>query len=144
MPRISELGASESWPLVAIVGRPNVGKSTLFNRLCGGHDAIVEDEPGVTRDRRYGEAEWDGRLFRVVDTGGLDWDAARPTDATLARGILQQAMRAVDEAAVVLFVVDARQGLVAQDRDAIATLRKTGKPILWVANKVDGAALEPE
>jgi GTP-binding protein len=141
-PRASELGRSDDWPLVAIVGRPNVGKSTLFNRLCGGHDAIVEDEPGVTRDRRYGEAEWDGSLFRVVDTGGLDWAAAKPSDATLARGILSQAMRAVGEAAAVLFVIDAREGLVAQDHEAISALRKTGKPILWVANKVDGAAFE--
>jgi len=113
------MGASDEWPLVAIVGRPNVGKSTLFNRLCGGHDAIVEDEPGVTRDRRYGEAEWDGRLFRVVDTGGLDHEAAKPGDATLARGILKQAMTAVQEAELVLFVIDAREGLVPQDRDAI-------------------------
>lgn len=131
-------------PLVAIVGRPNVGKSTLFNRLVGGHHAIVEDEPGVTRDRRYGEAEWDGRLFRVVDTGGLDLAAAKPDDATLARGILKQAMRAVDEAELVLFVIDAHEGLVPQDHDAIAALRKTGKPILWVANKVDSARRESE
>jgi GTPase len=144
MPRISELGRSDEWPLVAIVGRPNVGKSTLFNRLCGGHDAIVEDEPGVTRDRRYGEAEWDGRLFRVVDTGGLDWTAAKPDEATLARGILKQAMRAIDEAGVVLFVVDAREGLVGQDREAIDALRKKGKPILWVANKVDGVKQEAD
>jgi len=129
---------------VAIVGRPNVGKSTLFNRLCGGHDAIVEDEAGVTRDRRYGEAEWDGRLFRVVDTGGLDWDAAKPEAATLARGILSQAMTAIDEAVLVMFVVDAREGIVPQDREAMATLRKRGKPILWVANKVDSKALEVE
>ncbi len=143
-PRPSELGESASWPLVAIVGRPNVGKSTLFNRVAGGHDAIVEDEPGVTRDRRYGEAEWDGYLFRIVDTGGLDFDAARPTEATLARGILKQAMRAIDEAALVLFVVDARTGLTAEDRDAIDKLRKTGKPILWVANKVDGVKYEAD
>src|SRR3954469_15658154 len=107
-PRPSELGESDSWPLVAIVGRPNVGKSTLFNRVAGGHDAIVEDEAGVTRDRRYGEAERDGYLFRIVDTGGLDFDAARPDDATLQRGILKQAMRAVQEAELVLFVIDAR------------------------------------
>jgi GTP-binding protein len=144
MTRPSEIGASDSWPLVAIVGRPNVGKSTLFNRLCGGHDAIVEDEPGVTRDRRYGEADWDGRLFRVVDTGGLDWDAARPDDAALARGILRQALRAVEEAELVLFVIDARLGLTPQDLDAAETLRKTGKPILWVANKVDRGGLEAE
>ncbi|HEX6839694.1 MAG TPA: ribosome biogenesis GTPase Der [Polyangia bacterium] len=138
------MGESESWPLVAIVGRPNVGKSTLFNRIAGGHDAIVEDEAGVTRDRRYGEAEWDGYLFRVVDTGGLDFDAARPTDATLQRGILKQAMRAVEEAELVLFVVDARAGLTAEDRDAVDKLRKSGKPILWVANKVDGVKHEAD
>jgi GTPase len=128
-------------PLVAIVGRPNVGKSTLFNRLVGGHDAIVEDEPGVTRDRRYGDADWDGRLFRVVDTGGLDFDAARA--GALGEGILRQAMRAVDEAALVLFVCDARVGLTAADLGAAGALRKTGKPILWVANKVDRAADAP-
>ena len=146
MARPSEIGASDAWPLVAIVGRPNVGKSTLFNRLCGGHDAIVEDEPGVTRDRRYGEAEWDGRLFRVVDTGGLDWDATKRPDesATLARGILRQALRAVEEAELVLFVIDAQEGLVAQDREAIESLRKTGKPIVWVANKADNTRLEAE
>ncbi|HEX9101575.1 MAG TPA: ribosome biogenesis GTPase Der [Polyangia bacterium] len=143
-PRPSELGESDSWPLVAIVGRPNVGKSTLFNRVAGGHDAIVEDEAGVTRDRRYGEAEWDGYLFRIVDTGGLDFDAAKPTDATLQRGILKQAMRAIEEAALVLFVVDARAGLTTEDRDAIKALRRSGKPILWVANKVDGAKFEAE
>jgi GTP-binding protein len=143
-PRPNEMGSSDEWPLVAIVGRPNVGKSTLFNRLCGGHDAIVEDEPGVTRDRRYGEAEWDGRLFRVVDTGGLDHQAAKPDDATLARGILKQAMTAVAEAELVLFVIDAREGLVPQDRDAIKALRKAGRPILWVANKVDGIKFEAE
>jgi GTP-binding protein len=130
-------------PLVAIVGRPNVGKSTLFNRLCGGHHAIVEDEPGVTRDRRYGDADWAGRLFRVVDTGGLDPTAAKPESATLARGILSQAMRAVDEADLVLFVADAREGLVPQDREAMELLRRSGKPILWAANKVDRAADEP-
>jgi GTP-binding protein len=126
-------------PLVAIVGRPNVGKSTLFNRLCGGHNAIVEDEPGVTRDRRYGDADWSGRLFRVVDTGGLDLAAARPAEATLARGIVRQAMKAVDEADLILFVCDAKEGILAQDRDAAEVLRRSGKPILWAANKVDRA-----
>ena len=124
-------------PLVAIVGRPNVGKSTLFNRLVGGHNAIVEDEPGVTRDRRYGKADWAGRLFRVCDTGGLDLGAAKPEGALLARGIVAQAMRAVEEADLILFVADAKEGLVPGDHDAAKVLRKTGKPILWVANKVD-------
>ncbi|MGZ3428648.1 MAG: ribosome biogenesis GTPase Der, partial [Polyangia bacterium] len=143
-PRASETAEHEAWPLVAIVGRPNVGKSTLFNRVCGGHDAIVEDEAGVTRDRRYGEAEWDGRLFRVVDTGGLDWNAAKPGDATLARGILKQSMRAIEEAELVLFIVDARGGIVEEDRQAAKALRKSGKPVLWVANKVDGEKFEAD
>src|ERR1700736_1219610 len=102
-------------PTVAIVGRPNVGKSTLFNRLVGGHDAIVEDQPGVTRDRRYGDADWCGRLFRMIDTGGRDLAAARPTDAKLAQGIVKQAMLAVEEAEVIIFVADAREGLVRGD-----------------------------
>jgi GTP-binding protein len=111
-------------PLVAIVGRPNVGKSTLFNRLCGGHHAIVEDEPGVTRDRRYGDAEWTGRLFRVVDTGGLDLDAAK--QSALPRGIVRQAMKAVEEADLILVVDDAREGIVPQEREAAEVLRKSG------------------
>ncbi len=139
-PRLSHLPR----PLVAIVGRPNVGKSTLFNRLCGGHHAIVEDEPGVTRDRRYGDADWVGRLFRVVDTGGLDLAAAKPASANLARGIVRQAMKAVEEADLILFVCDAREGIVAQDRDAAEALRKTGKPIIWTANKVDRKETEAE
>jgi GTP-binding protein len=125
-------------PLVAIVGRPNVGKSTLFNRLAGGHNAIVEDEPGVTRDRRYGEMDWAGRRFRVVDTGGLDLSAA----GSIARAVLSQAMRAVEEADLVLFVIDAIEGLTAGDRDAAEALRRAGKPVVWVANKVDGSSKE--
>src|SRR5581483_2367382 len=127
-------------PLLALVGRPNVGKSTLFNRLCGGHDAIVEDRPGVTRDRRYGDAEYDGVPFRVVDTGGLDLSAAR--EATIAQGVVRQALRAVEEAALILFVVDAREGLLPADREAAEVLRRTGKPVLYVANKVDGPRQE--
>src|ERR1700756_3409872 len=116
-------------PLVALVGRPNVGKSTLFNRLVGGHNAIVEDEPGVTRDRRYGDADWAGRLFRVVDNGGLDLSAAKRADATLAKGIVKQALRAVEEADLVAFVADAKEGLVPGDHAAAEKLRKLGKPI---------------
>jgi GTP-binding protein len=129
-------------PLVAIVGRPNVGKSTLFNRLVGGHHAIVEDEPGVTRDRRYGEAEWAGRRFRVVDTGGLDPGAA--ATGSIGRKVVEQAMRAVGEAELVVFVIDARGGLTGGDRDAAEAIRRTGKRVLWVANKVDGARQESE
>jgi GTP-binding protein len=130
-------------PLVALVGRPNVGKSTLWNRICGTHHAIVEDEPGVTRDRRYGEAEWEGRLFRVVDTGGLDPGSLRRGDA-IGRGVFRQAMRAVEEADLVVFVIDARVGLAPGDRDAAEAVRKTGRPLLFAANKVDGASHEAE
>jgi len=125
-------------PIVAIVGRPNVGKSTLFNRLVGGHNAIVEDEPGVTRDRRYGDSEYDGVPFRVVDTGGLDLSA----QSGLIKSIQRQALRAVDEAALLLLVVDAQEGLLPTDREVAEKLRRHGKPILFVANKVDGGRHE--
>jgi GTP-binding protein len=125
-------------PIVAIVGRPNVGKSTLFNRLVGGHNAIVEDEPGVTRDRRYGDSEYDGIPFRVVDTGGLDLSA----HSGLTKSIQRQALRAVEEADVLLFVVDAQEGLLPDDLDVAERLRRHGKPLLFVANKVDGARQE--
>lgn len=125
-------------PLVAIVGRPNVGKSTLFNRLVGGHNAIVEDEPGVTRDRRYGESEYSGRHFRVVDTGGLESTPSSP----LSDAIQKQALRAIAESSLVLFVVDAQYGIVAEDREVLSKLRRLGRPILFVANKVDGPRQE--
>lgn len=121
-------------PTVALVGRPNVGKSTLFNRLVGGHNAIVEDEPGVTRDRRYGVMEYDGREVRVVDTGGLDLTSSE----RMTQAIQRQALRAVEEATLLLLVMDAQSGIGAEDREVIARLRKTGKPLLLVANKVDG------
>ena len=125
---------SSPLPLVAIVGRPNVGKSTLFNRLVGGHNAIVEDQPGVTRDRRYGESDYAGRAFRVVDTGGLE---SKPT-SPLSADIQKQALRAIAESRLVLFVVDAQHGIVAEDREVLSRLRPLGRPILFVANKVDG------
>jgi len=139
---VSETAAGPP-PLVAIVGRPNVGKSTLFNRLVGHRDAIVEDEPGVTRDRRYGVTDWGGVHFRVVDTGGLDFESAKAERATLARGIIQQALVAVEEAVLVVFVIDAKTGLTPEDQETAERLRKTGKPIIWVANKVDRQADEP-
>src|SRR6516164_5897623 len=95
-------------PLAALVGRPNVGKSSLFNRLVGGRPALVEDMPGVTRDRRYGVADWGPARFRVVDTGGLD-----PSAEGILGAMRQQTLRAVDEADLVVFVVDATEGVTA-------------------------------
>jgi GTP-binding protein len=121
-------------PTVALVGRPNVGKSTLFNRLTRRRDALVADVPGLTRDRRYGRAEIDGSAFMLVDTGGLLGDPGGLTDA-----LESQADVALNEADGILFLVDARDGLTPSD-DAIADrLRRTGKPVLLVVNKMDGA-----
>jgi GTP-binding protein len=120
-------------PLIAIVGRPNVGKSTLFNRLVGSRRAIVGDEPGITRDRLYGEAHWRGYDFRVVDTGGII-----PEDKDfIPSEIFRQARVALDEAAAIVMVVDARAELAAPDLELARLLRKTGKPLLVAANKVD-------
>jgi GTP-binding protein len=119
-------------PLVALVGRPNVGKSSLFNRLVGGRPALVEDVPGVTRDRRYGVADWGPKEFRVVDTGGLD-----PSAAGILGAMRQQTLRALDEADLVVFVIDAREGVTAVDADVAKLLRRSGRPVLIAANKVD-------
>ncbi len=119
-------------PLVALVGRPNVGKSSLFNRLVGGRPALVEDEPGVTRDRRYGIVKWQRARFRLVDTGGLD-----PSADGILGAMRSQTLRAVDEADVLLLVVDAHNGVTALDEDVGRALRRTGKPIIVAANKVD-------
>src|SRR2546421_2000983 len=120
-------------PLVALVGRPNVGKSTLFNRIVGRRLAIVEDTPGVTRDRQYAEADHDGRRFRVVDTGGFTPRA----EEQLVRAVREQADAAIREADVLVLVVDAEQGLAGADRELAALLRKGGKPVLLAANKID-------
>src|SRR5205823_6693587 len=122
-------------PLVALVGRPNVGKSTLFNRIVGRRLAIVEDTPGVTRDRQYADADHDGRRFRVVDTGGFTPRA----EEQLVRAVREQADAAIREADVLVLVVDAEQGLAAADRELAALLRKGGKPVLLAANKIDSA-----
>ncbi|UCG39799.1 MAG: ribosome biogenesis GTPase Der [bacterium] len=127
-------------PVVAIVGRPNVGKSTLFNRILGRRQAIVEDEPGVTRDRNYGAASWAGREFTLVDTGGLD-PLAEEGLFTLTR---QQALVAVQEADVILFVVDTRSGLTATDDEVARLLRRTDKPVVVIANKSEGQSRELE
>ncbi len=126
-------------PLVAIVGRPNVGKSTLYNRLVGGRPALVEDVPGVTRDRRYGQADFDGRYFRIVDTGGMDPGAER---GALMAGVHKQAAQAIGEADVIIFVTDARDGLTPTDREVANILRRADVPVLVVANKVDSFAQE--
>ncbi len=119
-------------PIIAIVGRPNVGKSSLFNRIAGGRIAIVEDMPGVTRDRLYQDAEWQGREFTLVDTGGLDF-----AEDIITSQIRKQAEMAIAEADAILFVVDARQGITIIDEEVAKTLRRTDKPVLLVANKVE-------
>ena len=125
--------------VVAIVGRPNVGKSTLFNRMVGGRPALVHDTPGVTRDRRYGALEYEGRPIRVIDTGGLDPDARHEA---IGAGIHRQAELAMQEADAVLFVVDAVVGPTPVDRELAASLRKIGRPVVVAANKVDHANRE--
>ena len=121
-------------PVLALVGRPNVGKSTLFNRLTRSRDAIVADMPGLTRDRHYGSAKLGGREVIVVDTGGFEPDAS----SGIFREMARQTQQAVAESDVVIFVVDARDGLSAQDHDIAAYLRRLGKPCLLVANKAEG------
>jgi GTP-binding protein len=130
----------KSLPLVAIVGRPNVGKSTLFNRLIGQRRAIVGDEPGITRDRIYGEADWNGQRFALVDTGGIVPD----DEAVIPANIFKQAAVAIDEAAALVWVVDARKGVTPLDEELVRLLRGTGKPVLVAANKVDSASLESD
>lgn len=126
-------------PTLAIVGRPNVGKSTLFNRLVGSRRAIVGDEPGITRDRIYGEAEWAGRNLRVVDTGGIIPD----DQALIPAEIFRQARVALDEANAIVLVVDGRTELAAPDIDLARLLLRTGKPLLLAVNKIDTPKLEP-
>ncbi len=141
-------------PVVALVGRPNVGKSTLFNRIVGERRAIVEDIPGTTRDRLYAQAEWAGVPFILVDTGGLELEASgsysdrapsQPlavASADYVPAIRQQVQRAIEEADVIIFLVDARDGLTAADRDVADLLRATRKPVVLAVNKADHPAQE--
>ena len=122
-----------SKPVVAIVGRPNVGKSTLFNKLIGERRSIVEDTPGVTRDRIYAEAEWNDKRFLLVDTGGIE----PKSDDTILKQMRVQAEIAIASADVIIFMCDIRAGLLADDRDIAIMLKKSGKPIVVAVNKVD-------
>src|SRR5688572_3850517 len=134
------MSTNASTNLVAIVGRPNVGKSTLFNRLIGERRSIVGDEPGITRDRIYGQVEWAGTRFSIIDTGGIVPD----DDAVIPANIFKQAGMAIDEAGVLIWVVDARTGVTQLDEELAALLRATGKKVLVAANKTDSAKLESE
>jgi GTP-binding protein len=121
-------------PVVAIVGRPNVGKSTLFNRILGRNFAIVEDTPGVTRDRNYAEATWDEKSFLLIDTGGFEPETV---DLMYAK-MREQTTLAIEEADVIVFLMDGRDGLLPADIDVAALLRQSGKPVLYAVNKIDG------
>src|SRR5215472_15754050 len=127
-------------PLVAIVGRPNVGKSTFFNRMIGEQLAIVEDLPGTTRDRLYGDTDWNGRDFTLIDTGGLELGAS--DDITVR--IRAQVQLAIEEADVIVFLVDARAGITEADTEIADMLRRSGKPVVLGANKADNATRRQE
>ena len=126
-------------PVVAVVGRPNVGKSTLFNKLCGQRLAIVDDAPGVTRDRIYGECEWLGREMLLIDTGGIE----PYSDDIILSQMRRQAQLAIDSADVIIFVTDVRTGVVATDEEVAAMLQKSGKPIVLCVNKSDSLGDPP-
>jgi GTPase len=129
---------SQKLPSLVILGRPNVGKSTLFNRLTGTRRAIVTDEPGITRDRIYGKAEWRGKALEVVDTGGIIPD----DKALIPQEILRQARIAIEKADLLVLVVDSQAGVTPLDQELARLLRSTGKPFVVVANKIDSAAQE--
>jgi len=124
-----------SLPLIAIVGRPNIGKSTLFNRLIGERRSIVTDEPGITRDRIYGTVDWHGRTYEIVDTGGI----VPGEETEIPTRIFEQAQIAIESAAVIFLVVDGRTSITAPDQELARLLRRTGKPLFLVVNKIDSA-----
>lgn len=126
-------------PIVAVVGRPNVGKSTLFNKLIGQRLSIVEDTPGVTRDRIYSECEWQGRSFMLVDTGGIE----PSSDDVILKQMRRQAQVAIDTADVTILITDVRDGVTATDYEVANMLLKTGKPIVLCVNKCDGVGTPP-
>lgn len=129
-----------SKPILAVVGRPNVGKSTFFNRIIGERKAIVEDVPGVTRDRIYAETEWNGREFAIIDTGGIE----ASTDDPILSQMRDQAVVAMDMADLILFMVDGKDGLTTADIEVGAILRRTGKKVILVVNKIDNPSKTPD
>lgn len=129
-----------SKPILAVVGRPNVGKSTFFNRIIGERKAIVEDVPGVTRDRIYAETEWNGREFAIIDTGGIE----ASTDDPILSQMRDQAVVAMDMADLILFMVDGKDGLTTADIEVGAILRRTGKKVILVVNKIDNLSKTPD
>src|SRR5271170_187668 len=129
---------TQTLPSLVILGRPNVGKSTLFNRLTGTRRSIVTNEPGITRDRIYGKAEWRGRTLEVVDTGGIVPD----DKALIPQEILRQAHIAISKAALLVLVVDSQAGLTPLDQELARLLRSTGKPFVVAVNKVDAPSQE--
>src|SRR5210317_993428 len=126
--------------IVALVGRPNVGKSTLFNRITRSRKAIVDPTPGVTRDRQYDRVNWRGQSFILVDTGGIDSD---PQDV-MVDNIRDQALTALDEADIILFLLDGKSGLMPLDHEVVDLLRRTNKKVFYVVNKIDGPEVEHE
>lgn len=131
---------NQATSIVALIGRPNVGKSTLFNRITRSRKAIVDATPGVTRDRQYDRVEWRGQPFILVDTGGIDTD---PQDE-MVDTIREQALAAIDEADSILFLMDGKSGLMPLDHEVVDLLRRTNKKVLYVVNKIDGPELEHE
>jgi GTP-binding protein len=130
--------------LIAIVGRPNVGKSALFNRIVGRRIAIVHDQPGVTRDRISAEAEWRGRTFTLVDTGGIGLLLGEKANDAIAKATVEQVILAIESANVIILVVNVQEGVVPLDREVAQRLRRSGKPVLVAVNKVDTSKAEPQ
>jgi GTP-binding protein len=132
-PSVQKTPSARKLPVLAIVGRPNVGKSTLFNKLLGERKAIVDDSPGVTRDRNYGELEWGATRFQLIDTGGFDTDA----EGNLHESVQKQSRLALAEADVILFLLDGKGGLNPLDREVVDLLRRQEKPVFFAVNKID-------
>src|SRR5687767_2110652 len=130
--------------LIAIVGRPNVGKSALFNRMVGRRIAIVHDQPGVTRDRVSAEAEWKGNKYTLVDTGGIGLLRGEKAQDVIIQAALEQVGLAIEAADAIIFVVNVQEGAVPLDEEVAQRLRRSGKPVIVAANKVDTSDVEDE